>query len=363
MTGVGWRLTWEPCGTMLAWSLLRVDDDHPEAQVWAGVLAEVPWRGRAEQTRPTYPDPWRSPLADPVQEAILARELGLLLLPDPLRTALRRERDQPHTVTLAVRGWPSAVPWDALAVDLDGTRLVERCRVLGALPPGVVADLPEPDPSPRLGCLWVLDPGPAHGAFPPVYPAGRPADLVAALTTDDQCLPDLWPLSASDLGVALASRPWQQLLYLGHLDAAEPGSPASAGLVLNDRGAPDRLSAHRWLRTPASWPAPTRVALLGCSGDDSAWSEQTGLVVATLAAGARVVTTTRWALPTGEALTPLTLAVAEAQRSDDVVPGLRAWQLSELDRWRRTGKRDASPVLWSSLVTYDVDRLTGVVVP
>lgn len=358
MTGVGWRLTWEPCGSTLAWSLLRVDDEHPDAQAWAGVLADVPLRARAELARPTLPDPWRSPLADPVQEAILARELGSLFLPRPLRAALREEAHRAHTLTLAVRGWPSAIPWDALAIDLDGTRLIERCRVLSSPTPGVVAGLPVPDRTPRHGCLWVIDPGPADGAFPPVYPAGRPTVLMAAVATDDRCVPDLWPLSARDLSTELAARPWQRMLYLGHLDAAEPGSPASAGLVLNERGAPDRLTAHRWLRAPESWPAPQRVALLGCSGDDAASAEQSGLVVAALRAGARLVTTTRWPLPAGGVLTPLSLAVATAHASDTAVDALRGWQLDQLDRWRRTGTPDESPVLWSSLVTYDIDRLT-----
>lgn len=360
MNRVGWRLTLEPEGTLLAWSLIRGDDAHPSGDTWAGIRKDasalIDRVGRLTDAE----DPWRSPLTDPRQEAEAAREIGVALLPEPLRHALADETDSAHTVTIATRGWPSRVPWEALAIAWDGTRLVERALVLAGMSPALVATLRGPGSGAhgqeRSGRLWVVDAGPPGGEFGPVYPAGTPELLREATRASGRLLPDAGPLRPGHLGTAMAERPWASFLYLGHLRGAPDGSPAASALVLSDGTRPVFMTARDWLANPERWPAPPRTALIGCSGDDAQATEQSGLVVAALNAGARLVTTTRWALPNDPATTRLALAVALAQDSADPVTTIRRWQLLHLRRWREQGVRDSSPMLWASLVSHDLDR-------
>lgn len=364
MTRIGWRLTLEPEGKLLAWSLIRVDDECPDGDTWGGLrkdaTALIDLVGRLTDPH----DPWRSLLSDPLHEAEAARELGFALLPEPLRRALTDENKATHTVTIATRGWLSRVPWEALAVGWDGTRLVERAVVLAGLSPALVVTLRRPPAGgPRgegqSGRLWVIDPGPPTGEFGPLFPAGPPRALAAVARASGALLPDAGTVGPSGLATALAGRAWASLVYLGHLRGAPEGSPAASALVLSDGAVSAFLTARDWLAEPGRWPAPPRTALIGCSGDDAGAAEQSGLVVAALNAGATLVTTTRWALPNEPATARLALAVALAQDNADPVGALRRWQLLQLQRWRNQRSRDSSPLLWASLVSYDVDRLRG----
>lgn len=358
---VGWRLTLEPSSDLLAWSLIRVDDRTPDGRVWTGLVEDArPLRDRVGPIRGARADPWESPLAEPAAEASLARDLGRSLLPRPLREALCGEAGSSHTVTIAARGWPVEVPWDALALDWNGVRLVERARVLAGMSPGLVAGLAGRIRPTATGRLWVIDPGPASSGFRPLYPAGPPASLVRAQRVGDVLVPDRLPLSVADFGVHLRARSWQSLVYVGHLRAAPSDSPAGAALVFDDRGKPSFLTARAWLSDPENWPSPRRIALIGCSGDDADAAEQSGLVVAAMAAGAALVTTTRWTLPNHPAVGALALAVATAHSAPEPVRFLGAWQQQQLIRWRADGRREHSPLLWASLVTYDLPRLSGV---
>lgn len=359
---VGWRLTLEPSGDLLAWSLIRVDDQVPDGRVWTGLLHDArEVRERVACVRGTQDDPWSSPLAEPANEALFARQLGHVLLPRELREALCRERESSHTVTIATRGWPADAPWDALALDWNGTRLAERAGVLGGMSPGLVDGLAGRVRPAGKGRLWVVDPGPATAGFSPLYPAGPPACLIEAQRADDEFVPGRLPLSADDLGKHLRSRSWQSLVYVGHLHPSPADSPAGAALVLADRGKPSFLTARAWLSDPQTWPAPHRVALIGCSGDDAGADEQSGLVVSAMAAGAALVTTTRWPVPNHPAVDALAVVVAAAHASPNPARFINTWQRQHLARWRSEGSRGHSPLIWASLVTYDLLRLAGIV--
>lgn len=351
MSGVGWRLTMEPCGALVAWALVRVDEEHPEGRVSAGLIEDAV---RLRDLALRLADLHGTPMADPISEANAARELGLGLIPSALRHDLR---ETVGWLTVCVRGWLARVPWSSLALDWDGTRVVERCVVLGGLAPGLaegVADAPRSTGG--QGCLWVVDPGPPDGAWPPLFPSGYPDPLRAAAARGDVLAPDGLGLDADALAALLASRSWAQFAYLGHV-AASPTSPAAGGLVLSGRDAASVFTAHAWLREPHRWPSPPRVALLGCGSDDAAPFEQVGLATAALRAGASMVTTTRWSLPNTPGTTALLPAVTSAHATDDPHVALRRWQLGELERWRRTAAADASPLLWAALVTYDLELL------
>lgn len=353
MSAPGWRLTFEPCGPMVAWSLIRVDDDHPQGEVWAGILRDTTHlRALAEEAADPAGD-----LVDPGREPIVARELGVGLLPGALRQELSRSTEV-QTLCVLARGWLASVPWDSLAVDWGGTRVIERCIVIGGLAPGLAADVGAVTPTPEArGTRWVIDPGPPDGAWPPLFPAGYPAQVRALPAAGDDLVPDGLPLGPDVLSHDLTTRPRGQLGFLGHV-TSDPASPAAAALVLSDANGEALFTAHQWLREPGRWPAPVRVALIGCGSDDGRSFEQAGLPIAALLAGARLVTTTRWPLPNSPAAVHLLRGVCAAQRLAGV-HALRRWQLGCLTRWRQEGTADDSPLYWASLVTYDRELITG----
>ncbi|MCI1748583.1 MAG: CHAT domain-containing protein [Acidipropionibacterium sp.] len=121
------------------------------------------------------------------------------------------------------------------------------------------------------------------------------------------------------------------------------------------------------------WPMPPRVALVAChSGTDLASDEPFGLVTAFMAAGAELVTATRWTLLTDAAFArydrtpggvggPFSEAALRVDRiqsdqhvgEDDPVGRLCAWQREKLDAWRDRGRLRDSPLIWAAFTTYD----------
>ncbi|TCJ97690.1 hypothetical protein [Nocardia alba] len=110
------------------------------------------------------------------------------------------------------------------------------------------------------------------------------------------------------------------------------------------------------------WPMPPRVALIACEGGvDYRSAETFGLVVAMVNAGAALVTTTRWTLPTNRAFadfgpgttakptTELGLRVDRAHEGPDPIAELRDWQRHRLQQWQATGDIAESPLTWASL--------------
>jgi hypothetical protein len=362
MAAVGWRLTLEPCADLIAWSLLRAEGS-PGARVaaWSGLIEDC---SRLRAVAAAAVGGAAPALADPQAEAAVARELGDALLPPALQRELLATRTPP-LLTICTRGWLSRVPWDALAVGRDGARLVQTCLVLGGLPPGITAarNTPAAPFRDRGRGVWVVDPGPPEGRWPPLYPSGYPGEVVAMVPATDRLLPDGLGLDQEDLAAELRNAPWDRLVYFGHI-GSRSDSPAGAGLVLSCSDGPELLTAHAWLREPERWPAPQRVALLGCASDDTDSPEQTGLVTAAMNAGASVVVATRWALPNRPGAPRLLRAVSAALAEDLVLDPVRSWQCAELASWRATGDPDSSPLYWASPVVYDSALLgSGVGVP
>ncbi|MEU6582487.1 hypothetical protein [Nocardia sp. NPDC046763] len=212
---------------------------------------------------------------------------------------------------------------------------------------------------------------------------------------------------------AALSRGCSRFFYFGHVSAV-PNEPGSAAIHLNDvtgpAGAEDSAwgMAAAWTRTEAGsttpygahlplcaldfllgtkqtedprvwarygangsqygheiWPMPTRVAIIACEGGvDFRSAETFGLIMAALDAGAELVTTTRWVLPTDAAFrayaaapagtrptTRLALQVDDAHRGADPVAALTDWQRGQLRAWRETGDVAYSPLLWAALTT------------
>lgn len=351
MRPAGWRLlvdSFDP--ELLAWSLIRVDDHHPNGEVWAGVIED------ATDIRARVQDVQAS-LTNPITEALFARELGERLLPEPLRNSLS-SAEVPEALTLIVRGWPARIPWDALAVDAAGTRVIERCHVLGGLAPGVVAGLADIDPSPaHRETLWLIDPGPPDGPWLPLFADGYPPAVRAARAPGDALLPDGLPFGPAQLARELGHRTWGNLAYLGHVVSNEQ-SPAGSALVLSDSNGGAPFTAHRWFQKAEDYPAPATVTLIGCGSDDAASFEQSGLPTAALHAGASLVSSTRWTLPNDQASLSLLRAVVTSQAHSGIY-GLRHWKVQWLDLWRRTSAPVTSPFYWGSIVTYDRRLLLG----
>lgn len=376
----GWLLTVEPLGNTITWSLMR--NDGRTELVGVGQLRDTTELQQvARRVTPStsaaaqdggWSGLWASLLTDPHTERSSMRQLGSALLPEELRGALAVTRSVPDLVTVATRGWLVGVPWELMSVDESGdVRLIERARVVAGLSPVILGTrraTAVARHSSEPGCA-VVDPGPVAGSVRSLYPAGVPRRLLDGLTVAEDAGDGLLVDMTRDwLSYRLHQQP-SRLFYLGHIRVPPREAQSGAALVL--RGpSPDAatfLTAREWLAEPARWPAPPRVALIGCASNDSGAYEQTGLVVAAVNAGAHVVTATKWPLPTDhpstqkptivapvnqESLTDLAVAVHRAYTSPDVVAALRDWQLTELAQWRATGHPAHSPLFWAAPVTY-----------
>ncbi|KAF0845270.1 hypothetical protein FNL39_10878 [Nocardia caishijiensis] len=313
----------------------------------------------------------------------------------------------------------SSVPWDLLIVD-GLHRMLDVAEVVYE-PPAAVhagrANRPsEWSAVAHRPALVLIDPQTPAGAeihnLGPVLGPGDHADfrdLVASYVTTGRipasergrCIGAR--VSRRDLATALRSER-SRLFYFGHVSAAvdEPGSAAlhihdtrntwgmaqplartdadgnpmpSAGdhrplaavdLLLGTLAgdsAAHRVYGHTEPQPGARlWPMPPRVALIACEGGvDYRSAETFGLVVAMVNAGAALVTTTRWTLPTNRAFaefgpgtaakptTELGLRVDRAHEGLDPVGDLRAWQRRCLQRWQAVGDIADSPLVWASL--------------
>lgn len=164
----------------------------------------------------------------------------------------------------------------------------------------------------------------------------------------------------------------------GYRQPAQPGNhmPLSAldlmlGTTDIDLDDPD-AAARVWAlygtdtatRGHQLWPMPPRVALIACEGGvDFRSSETFGLVMALIDAGADIVTTTCWPLPTDYAVqqasghgdllptTDLALAVDHAHTLDEPLAEIRSWQREQLDLWQRGGAIEHTPLVWAAVTT------------
>ncbi|HNP56965.1 MAG TPA: CHAT domain-containing protein [Gordonia sp. (in: high G+C Gram-positive bacteria)] len=368
-----------------------VDNDGPHdfagvARIAAADLAVV-----ADALADAVPDPLsgesiadgvqrallRGPLAHPESTARLTRQLGDILLPDELLATLCDAPTRP-----LVRIQPSAsltrVPWEMLLLD-------DLADIVGSAPAtvrgshrddsGAIAPSAGPPEGP---VVVVVDPVvPGQSATSPLGSVlGRPSNgspLAALLSGSAAVRPAV--AEYRDLARRTdVDRDWlrhhldgaARLLYVGHVTAASvDGESVDAALHLcctGPSGAALPLRAADLLS--GGYHFPPRTALIGCnSGGDLRHPDAMGLSMAALTIGAKLVTATRWAVPTNRALAvagelgnrqpleELILAVDEAHRSTDPIPTLGRWQRERRARWYAEGHVADSPLLWAALTT------------
>lgn len=301
-------------------------------------------------------------LTDATREAALMTEISGVLLPDELRCQLLAcaEKNLPLHVRVAPTPLAAAVPWGLLPVDAE-RRLLDIADVswiAPILPRDVAPENPRSDaPLPETPrALHVIDPIQMRGRV-------MGAEERAALAAHDQEAMTAPPrFGAADLATALQNG-ISRLLLVGHTHNG--GSAPTTGFILSDlaHGASDALTAEEIIAEPTRWPMPPRVAVLACaSGADMADHEPFGLATALLHGGADSVHATLWTLPTDHAfrlrggvdqpvLLPMARAFADAQKSDDPVAALCAWQRERLRCWRASPSLVTSPLSWGSALT------------
>jgi CHAT domain len=355
--------------------------------------------------------------ATPASELTLAEYLTSALLPQRLAVALLNAAYERPGERILLRVLPSPrlapVPWE-LFVMPDGTRLVEVADVAhdvpavihvgrGRMPTGCWSDVKDG------GVLYVLDPQ-VPSSRRPMSVAGSPGDPGYAVL--QELIAQKPPVGERRLEVGArvdrrvlgqllrhSTRPLARLVYLGHASSVA-GEPGSAALHLSDKaevyGFATVQHGHRpftsfdllvgttrvesarpeldgAIMRPIDgevpghdiWPMPNRVALIACaSGGDHRDVEPFGLVLATLNAGAELVTATRWPLPTdwafelagsdpeGAPTAQLVVEVDRCHEDDDPVKALAAWQRKRLAEWTTHGMLGDSPLLWAALSTH-----------
>ncbi|WP_370964060.1 hypothetical protein [Amycolatopsis sp. cg9] len=334
-------------------------------------------------------------------EQRLARVLALNLLPADLVARLRAAAAGGRRPLLRVQPSPSlaAVPWGLLALPdrrpdhalepggestcFDGDERVLDVADVSLLAP---AGIPRRPPRAAGGPpVYLLDPRiPGRSAFGelgsvlgkqepasplirhldarlavgPVRPsAARGLDLVRRTDTDRRLL------------ARLLAEPCSRLVFAGHVSQVRDEHGAQTALHLSCPaelpGTAEPIGAHRPF-TAADLALsdvdamPARVALIGCaSASDFGLPEPFGVLLAAVAAGARLVAATVWALPTSAAvpgadpMAELVIAVDTALDGDDPVTELCAWQRTRLARWREQPEPARSPVFWAALTCLD----------
>ncbi|MFD5701299.1 hypothetical protein [Streptomyces lasiicapitis] len=348
-------------------------------------------------------------LADHRAERRLARTLAEALWPEGLTAQIRQVSERMGRPLVRIQPSPrvAQVPWELLAVDDGGTRLIELADVVTTAPTSLrrqhtvrrAPDGPARDTGP---VVFVLDPRvPGFRADSPLGsvlgPPGADPELLALVRSRL----DAGAVEPSLAGPAEAfrrtdlDRDWlsgvlrkgaRRLMYVGHVSGtpvergqSEDGTlhlscgPQTVGLAEPVRthrplSAKDLLLGTLPLRADGEpgariWPAPQRVALIGCeSGGDLRFAESFGLATAMIHNGAELVTATRWVLPTSfafhrlaglaESVRPLSeaiVAVDTAHEDPDPVQRLGRWQRKQLDRWRADGRIEHSPLLWAAM--------------
>ena len=334
-------------------------------------------------------------------EQRLARVLALNLLPADLVARLRDAAAGGQRPLLRVQPSPSlaAVPWGLLALpDRRPDRVLEpgeegTCfdgddRVLDVADVSLLAPAGIPRRPPRgAGAppVYLLDPRiPGQSAFgelgsvlgkqdpasplirhldarlaagPVRPPAARGLDLVRRTDTDRRLL------------ARLLAEPCSRLVFVGHVSRVRDEHGAQTALHLSCPaglpGTAEPIGAHRPftaadLALSEVDSMPARVALIGCaSASDFGLPEPFGVLLAAVAAGARLVAATVWALPTSAAvpgadpMAELVIAVDTALDGDDPVTELCAWQRTRLARWRERQEPARSPVFWAALTCLD----------
>jgi len=307
-------------------------------------------------------------------ETGLMRDLADALLPAELQRQLlsRAGEEGRLQVRVAPSRPASIVPWGLLLVGGE-LRLLEFADVSWLAPPlprdvGRAPQPPSWEEVKSWPALHVLDPRLAAQDQVLLSPddALRIVGEPSGATAQNK-------VTGDSLSRSLHERT-SRFFFLGHCAAG--GEEARRGLVLSDLrgGRHDPLTAAELIADPKRWPMPPRAAVVACSsGSDMADFEPFGLATALLHNGAGLVQATLWTIPTdsalrehGEGTEGAFLALARglevAQRSDDPVATLHAWQRERLQDWKDRPSLDTSPLLWGSAMTMTAPprRLPGV---
>ncbi|WP_328675622.1 CHAT domain-containing protein [Streptomyces sp. NBC_00343] len=349
-------------------------------------------------------------LAEHGSERRLARTLAEALWPEQLTAQIRQVAERAGRPLVRIQPSPrvAQIPWELLAVD-DGTdvRLIDLADVVTTAPASLrprTPTAPKPQGTDTDPVVLVLDPRiPGFRADSPLGsvlgPPGSDPELLSLVRRrlDAGAVVPSVASPAEAFRRTDLDRDWlsevlregaRRLMYVGHVSGApvEGGQSEDGTLHLccdaGASGLAEPLRTHRPLsakdlllgslplradgeRGARIWPAPPRVALIGCeSGGDLRFAESFGLATAMLYNGAELVTATRWVLPTSfafhrlarlpESVRPLTeaiIAVDTAHEDDDPVRSLGGWQREQLDRWRADGRIEHSPLLWAAMTS------------
>lgn len=359
----------------------------------------------------------RGPLGTLAGERSLTAGLAEILLDDAVLSQIT-ERAKRGEVTIEYTPSPaiSRVPLDLLPIGEGDRRLMEVAEFVCVPPVSLKAGRArQPDTRSRTAeepVLYIVDPEvPSAAGLRQVLPQpGSDENSNAAIWAS---LIARTPHTANS-GVRKRITRWRlhndllaapsRLMYVGHVSSTrrEPGSAslhlscdrhewglaAEIGRVHRPLCALDLLygtsqypdAGPRGRRPPVKlsnlvghelWPMPPRVAMIACEGGVDYRSDDIfGLVTASMNSGAELVTTTRWTLPSDDAVarfgygsdcgtipgptTELGLAVDEAHRSADPVAWMNSWQRRKLARWRETGRSSSrhSPLVWASITDH-----------
>lgn len=360
------------------------------------------------------------PFADLVEEAALSTALGRAVLPEVLREQIISRRSK-SAKPVHLRVTPSQrlaqIPWEILTVD-GRARLLEYANVTYEPPATVRSQLADDrvDSAAEHRALYVLDPQLPDRAVDAGMLQTMDTEAVARFTAHISARDVRQPATASvpmfpaqatvgriALGEALRHAKPSRLFYFGHVSSTA-FDPGSASLHLSDSaavwGRAEQVGAGQpsiddhlpfsaldilqgtmpcgdvWTRRTFGvgddprpgmviWPMPPRVALIACEGGaDYRAAETFGLVMAMITNGARLVTTSRWIMPTDNAFrrymlgpqakhasptTELALRVDDAHTTADPIEDLAEWQRTKLADWLDTGSMLHSPVVWAAL--------------
>lgn len=384
-------------------ALARLDD----GLVVAGIGRDSVQLGSAATALPT------GPMATYADEIALARQLTAAVLPDGLHDQIVKESER-HALRIRVTPSPrlARVPWETLVLS-DSRRLIEAAEIVLDPPTVLYARRSRIAPEWTRGldyqALHVIDPQLANAARQVLSEEGE--DCFAEHLAEQRrggvqpgyayALEPGARVTRALLSAALRSNP-SRFFYFGHV-SSDPDEPGTAALHLSDRASDhQRLTTKKTGNLPLSavdlllgtmlcddasewdkygadakqlghliWPMPSRVALVACEGGvDFRSSETFGLVIAMLDAGAELVTTTRWPLPTDRAFhdagvsetvlptTEMAIRIDLAHDAWDPVADLRAWQLEQLNCWTSESRTELrySPVTWAALTHTCVSR-------
>ncbi|MEH6807071.1 MAG: CHAT domain-containing protein [Rhodococcus erythropolis] len=362
--------------------------------------------------------------SSPDSERELAAELTRCIFPKQLAEELQTRTTAGTRVRIRLTPSPrlARIPWELFLLR-DGTRLMRTAHVVHQLPAAVlphhslepvswtqardepavfVVDPRLPRRAIQLGLRRTLD------AFSEEMFKSRIDEYASTGSSPHRRTfvkvgQDVY---RGDLSRALQAGTCSRFFYFGHV-SAQPGEPGSAALHLSDTAGEVDWGLAEPLRLPNTegglravhdedhrpftaldlllgtstrddkgvpghvlWPMPNRVAIIACEGGADYRSVETfGLVVAMVNAGAQLVSTTRWALPTDDSFkltheqlsdprptSTLALTVDAAHAGDHPVDVLSRWQRSQLDRWEETGDMAYTPLVWASL-THTVHSL------